>query len=159
MKNTKRSCFLLKALALAFGSLTLCAAEPKEVPWNEVCRAAQGRELLVTTTTGSTVAGYCVVIDVNEIGVKTTDRGIVKVARTALSKLSVERARGHQLRSLGRGVHKGLHKGTEYLLSPMAPIGLVVVPATLAWGAFSAPFCVIGDLKAKAAGSEEIKPI
>src|SRR5262245_12356273 len=120
MKNKKQKYFPLIALAVALGSsLPLCAADAREVPWNEVCRVAQGRELMVTTTTGNTVSGYCVVIDVNEIGVKTSDRGVVKVARNALSKLKVERSKGHQLRSLGRGVHKGLHKGTDYLLSPM----------------------------------------
>jgi hypothetical protein len=38
------------------------------------------------------------------------------------------------------------------------PAAVVAIPATLAWGAVSAPFCLLGDLKAKLKGMQEIKP-
>ena len=39
----------------------------------------------------------------------------------------------------------------------MAPLGLVAVPATLAWAATAAPFCVLGDLVHKAMPDREVK--
>ena len=146
-------------LAMTFSSLPLYAADSKEVQWNQICREAHGRELLVTTADGDLVKGYCVSIDANNIAVKTKDRGVVKVARKTLSKLEMERSKGHQLRTLHKGVHKGLKYGFDSLLSPMAPVGAVVLPATLAWGAVSAPFCLLGDLREKVNGTQEIKPI
>ena len=41
---------------------------------------------------------------------------------------------------------KWLGKGFALLFSPKAPEGLVTIPATLAWGAVSAPFCLLGDI-------------
>jgi hypothetical protein len=43
------------------------------------------------------------------------------------------------------------------LLTPAAPVAIVLVPGTFAWGALAAPFCLIGDLSNKIGGSEEIK--
>ncbi len=94
-------------------------------------------------------------IGVDEISVNTKDRGVVKVARSALSRidmhLHISSHRGHELRALGHGVHVGLSHGFGWLLSPAAPLGIVTIPATLAWGAVSAPFCAIGDVAAKLA--------
>jgi hypothetical protein len=66
---------------------------------------------------------------------------------------------GHQLSALGRNVQKGLRQGFEWLLSPYAPLGIVAVPATVAWGAVAAPFCLLGDLTHKASRTREIKVI
>ena len=41
----------------------------------------------------------------------------------------------------------------------MAPVGVVAVPATLAWGIVAAPFCLLSDLADEANGVEEIKVI
>jgi hypothetical protein len=56
-------------------------------------------------------------------------------------------------------VHKGLAEGVNELLSPLAIGGIVMIPSTLAWGAVSLPFCLLGDLKAKIGGTKDIKPI
>jgi hypothetical protein len=52
----------------------------------------------------------------------------------------------HRLKSLGKGMKHGMHDGVKMTFSPLAPIGLVVIPGTLAWGAVAAPFCILGDL-------------
>jgi hypothetical protein len=115
---------------------------------------AEGQPLTLTTADGATVDGYCVAIGVDEISVNTKDRGVVKVARSALSRIDMHlhtsSHRGHELRALGHGVHVGLSRGFGWLLSPDALLGIVTIPATLAWGAVSAPFCAIGDVAAKA---------
>jgi hypothetical protein len=56
-------------------------------------------------------------------------------------------------------MHEGLRQGFEWLFSPYAPLGMVVVPGTVAWGAVAAPFCLLGDLNDKLAGRREIKVI
>ena len=148
--------------ALIVSSATARASEPVEIPWEKVCEAARSRELVVKTVDGSTVKGYCVSIDVNEIAVNTSNYRVVKIARTALSRLEMRRSihsKGHQLKSLRAGMAKNLWMGFDALLSPGAPIGIVVIPGTLAWGAVAAPFCLVGDLRAKVIGTKEIKVI
>lgn len=157
--NQRNTLFALTLAAATLSSQPLHAAAAIETPWNQVCRVADGHELLVTTANGGTVEGYCVSVDVNGIGVGTKDGRVVQVARKALSRLEIRRSKGHQLSSLRKGMHDGLQFGFNSLLSPLAPVGMVAVPATLAWGAIATPFCVLGDLKAKLTGNQEIRPM
>jgi hypothetical protein len=159
MKHIKFASLRFLTLSiLAVASLPLHAAEPRTVRWNDVCRVTTGRQLTITTTNGGIVDGYCISVDVDEIAVATKDRGIVKIARTAFSRIQMSHPnKRHQLRSLHKGVHEGLRQGFGWLLSPQAPLGMVAVPVTLAWGAMAAPFCVLGDLKDKMAAREEIR--
>ena len=145
--------------ALTFSSLSVHAADPIQTQWNQVCRVTNGRELIVTTTNGDTVQGYCISIDVDGVRVRTKDGKVARIARTALARLEMRRSKGHQLSSLRNDMHEGLKFGFDRLLSPLAPVGLVVVPGTLAWGAVAAPFCLLGDLNDKLAGKREIKLI
>jgi hypothetical protein len=142
-------------------ALPLYAADEIQVHWIEVCRAAGGKRLTIKTFNGETVDGYCLSINVDEIAVTTKDQQIVRIARRALSRIDVQRSKndGHQLSALGRGVHKGLRQGFQWLLSPYAPLGIVAVPATVAWGAVAAPFCLLADLTHKTSGTREIKVI
>jgi len=135
------------------------AGNAVSVQWNQVCRVAHDRELSITTQNGETVQGYCNRINVDEIAVITKDQRAVNIARSALAHVRVRRAntKGHQLVSLGKGMRAGLKTGLEWLLTPAAPAAIVLSPGTLAWGAASAPFCIIGDLSNKIGGTEEIK--
>ena len=134
-------------------------AEPISVPWNKVCSVAGERELSITTQRGETVQGVCLKINVDEIAVTTKDHCVVKIARSALARIRVQRAstNGHALAALGRGMLTGLRSGFGWLFSPAAPLGIVAVPGTLAWGAVAAAFCLVGDLHYKIRGSEEFK--
>ena len=144
--------------ALLF-SLPLLASDPVTVKWNQLCRIAGNRDMLVTTATGDKVEGVCVGITVDEISVRTSDRKVIKLARQSLSKLEIQRNKSHQLRALGSGMHHVLRDGVAALFSPLAPAGLVMIPATLAWGAVATPFCILGDIGAKVSGKQEINPI
>ena len=155
MKNSR---VIRVAVLLTAGVVTGAAAVPPSVHWSEICSMAGVRELSITTQAGETVQGYCTTINVDEIVVATKDRQLVKIARSALARLRVRRSatRGHALTSLGRGMREGLRTGLGWLLSPAAPLGIVVVPGTLAWGAVAAPFCLMGDLGYRIGGTEEI---
>ena len=126
----------------------LFAADQIRVQWNELCRTSQGHQLNIRTSAGETVEGACLAITVDEVSIQTRDHRVVKLTRAALARVEMQRAmdEGHQLRALGRGVHKSLKKSISLLFSQYAPAGIVAVPATLAWGAIAAPFCVLGDL-------------
>jgi hypothetical protein len=160
MKNITafRFSFLTLAAALAW-TLPAHAADPIETHWSDVCKlAASGDHLILATVDGETVESkYCVRVNADEIAVTTWDNRTIRIARAALSSLRLSSAQGHQLKSLGKGLHSGLRTGLRWLLSPMAPLGLVTVPATLAWGATAAPFCVLGDLVHKARPEREVK--
>lgn len=160
MKNITafRFPFLTLVATLAW-TLPAHAAGTIETHWIDVCKlAASGDHLILATVDGETVESkYCVRVNADEIAVTTSDNRTIRIARAALASLRVSSAQGHQLRSLGKGVHGGLRNGLRWLLSPMAPLGLVSIPATLAWGATAAPFCVLGDLVHKARPDREVK--
>jgi hypothetical protein len=149
--------FLLALFAACFPAMPLHAAGAIETPWSDVCKLASGKQLVVTTSDGTTVEGYCIRINASEMGFRTLDSRTITIARAALSSLSLRRIKGHQLKALGAGVRSGLRHELDWLLSPMAPLGVVSVPATLAWGAAAAPFCMLGDLVNKLTPEQEIK--
>jgi hypothetical protein len=141
----------------------LRAASVIQVHWNEVCRITSGNLVEITTATGDRVEGYCAAVGVDEISISTKDNKnirVVKIARTALSRIVMRSpSKGHHLRSLGRGMRDNLREGFHSLFSEMAPMGLVHVPGTLAWGAIAAPFCLFGDLGEKLSGADQPKEI
>jgi len=146
-------------LAPLLSTPPLRADDALEVQWNKVCQVADGHELLVRIANGDEVRGICLSVNVDEMAVRTKDNKVVRVARSAMSRLEMYRSPNHQLQSLGKGMHGALQEGFKDLLSPAAVVGVVIIPSTLAWGAVSAPFCAIGDLKAKLDGTRQIKPI
>jgi len=137
----------------------LRADDALEVQWNKVCQVTNGHELLVRTANGDEVRGICLSVNVDEMAVRTKDNKVIHVARGAMSRLEMYRSPNHQLQSLGKGMHGALQEGFKDLLSPAAVAGIVIIPGTLAWGAVSAPFCALGDLKAKLDGTRQIRPI
>lgn len=152
MRNVQITCGLI---FLAVSSLPLHAADSITVNWNQICQKAG--DLIATTVTGETVAGFCVGVTVNEISIQTPDRRIVKVARDKVAQLITRRPKGHQLRSLAHNVRTGLRDGFHALFTTDAVVGIVEIPGTLAWGAISAPFCLIGDLAHMGDHNQEIK--
>jgi hypothetical protein len=146
---------ILIVLGLAISSVPLYAGDTIDIPWNQLCRQANFHELAVTTTTGETVEGYCMMIDVNQVSVNVNGNP-VKIARASIVRLLMT-SRRHNLKSLGKGVRDGLRYGFDPLLSPSALAGAMAIPSTLVWGAVSAPFCVLGDLRAKLSHNKEIR--
>lgn len=102
--------------------------------------------------------GLCTWINADEIAV-TQGKSVVTVPRAMLSRIELHRSPKNHLRVLGRGMRVGLRKGSGWLFSPFAPAGLIAVPATLAWGAVSAPFCLLGDLDDKRGRRVEVRLI
>jgi hypothetical protein len=150
----------LTPAALMSLCLPLHAAPPAEVHWTDVCHYADHRPLVVTTSTGEVVEGYCVSTTVDGISVMGKDHRVVKIARTAFSRMQMQLTKNpHRLKALGSGMHSAMKEGFDMMFSPLAPVGLVVIPGTLAWGIAAAPFCILGDLRNKIAGNQEIRVI
>ncbi len=147
--------FLIFGAAVTFPVLR--ADEPMQVKWDEMCKVAAGKEIDIRTTVGDNVKGFCVGINVDEVSVRTTDGKVVKLARTALGKIRLHRVRSGQLKALGNGMRGGLEGSVGMLFSPLAPLGIVGVPGTIAWGAVAAPFCALSDLHDKLHGTREIR--
>lgn len=157
--------FALLSAALAC-SVPASAADAVEAHWTEVCSVAGGNVVHISTSDGAMLEGYCVAVGVDEISIRTKDRGVVKVARSALSRISMALQasdRGHELRALRRDMKSALKAEIGWVFSPHALGGLVSLPATLAWGAVATPFCAIADLEDKITGDSrkerEIKVI
>lgn len=150
MKHT----LFVSITAVLLGSASLRAGT--DMPWTSVCRVSQDHRLTITTTNGETVEGYCTSISVDDITL-TKDQRFVTVARNDISRLKMHRAKGHQLAALWTHVGHGLRDGTTLLFSPFAPVGIVMVPGSLAWGAAASPFCLIADFADLLAGENEIQ--
>jgi hypothetical protein len=152
---------LLLALIVIDKVPPLLAQESVHVAWSQVCKEARGRQMRLTTNTGDTVEGYCVSVSVDEISLRTPDQRAVKIARAAMARIVVT-PQGSQLQALGRGMRKSLRTGFRALLSPCAPAGIVLIPATLAWGALSAPFArpaIYSPAKAPERRFDRIEPV
>jgi len=148
MKHTTFSSIRFLALSALIASVpALRAADQIQVRWDQLCQVAHDRQLTITTATGETVSGSCMSSNVDEIAISSKDRKIVKIARSALQRIQMSHSNnGHQLSALGHTMQKGLRTGNDWLWSPQAPLGIVAIPATLAWGAFAAPFCLLHDM-------------
>ena len=100
-------------------------------------------------------------ITVNEVAIQTENRQVVKIARSAFSRVQMHRSpqQQHPLKALGKDLRTSFRDGFGLLFSPVAPMGLVLIPGTAAWGVVAAPFCALGELKNKLEGPREIKVI
>jgi hypothetical protein len=133
------------------------AADDIHARWNDLCRVAGSHQLNVTTTDGIITKGTCASTSDSEIAL-TANQRVVKIARSTLTRIQMyQPGNGHHLADLGSGISKSLSKGFGWLFSPAAPLGLVAIPATVAWGAVSAPFCLLGDLGDNGPTTQEIK--
>ena len=147
--SVTQRCLLLSGAAILF-AFSAPAQSPtpagKPVEWLNLC-ANTARELLVVTTErGDTIQGYCFFVKHDELTVRTEDGKMVKIARGTVEKVLALAVPEHRLKALAKGMKQGLHDGVKMTFSPLAPVGLAVIPGTLAWGAVATPFCVLGDL-------------
>jgi len=137
--------FMILSAALAW-TLPLHAADDIHARWKDLCQVAGSHQLNVTTSDGNTVSGSCTSTDADGLSL-TANQRVVKIARSTLTRIQMyQPGSGHHLADLGDGMSKSFRRGFGWLFSPAAPLGLVTIPATLAWGAVSAPFCLLGDM-------------
>ena len=145
-----KRCLLFSGSAILF-AFSAPAQSPTPTPetpveWPNLCANVAKELLVVTTESGDTIQGYCVFVQHDELTVRTVDGKIVKIARGTLKKVLALTVPEHRLKALGKGMKQGLREGVKMTFSPLAPVGLVVIPGTLAWGAAATPFCILGDL-------------
>jgi len=127
------------------GSATLRADGSMELPFAQVCRFAGSRTLTVTTAAGETVEGTCFTVNVDGLQIQ-TQKGMVTVARLQLSRVRMYETPPHRhLATLGKDIRTGLRESVRMIPTEWGLVGVVGVPATLAWGALASPFCLLGD--------------
>lgn len=154
MKYTLRSLTFSAAL---IWTCSIHAATDIHARWTDLCRVANGRQLNVTTSDGATVSGSCTGTDADALSL-TANQRVVKIARSTLTRIQMyQTGNGHHLADLGNSMSKSFARGFGWLFSPAAPLGLVAIPATIAWGAVAAPFCLLGDLGDDGAITQDIK--
>jgi hypothetical protein len=162
MKHTSFSqlCCLIFSAALAWTLPLHAAPDDNDVihaRWGDLCYVAGGQQLSVTTRDGKTIKGTCASTTGGEIAL-TTNQRVVKIARSTLTRIQMyQPGSGHHLADLRKGMSKSFRTGFGWLLSPAAPLGLVAIPATVAWGAVAAPFCLLGDLGRDGPTTHDIK--
>ena len=135
----------------------LHAADDIHARWSELCHVAGNHQLNVTTSDGNTVSGRCTSTDADELSL-TANLRVIKIARSTLLRIQMyQPGSGHHLADLGSGMSKSFKRGFGWLFSPAAVLGLVTVPATVAWGAVAAPFCLLGDIGDNGPVTRDIK--
>ncbi len=70
----------------------------------------------------------------------------MRIARSNLTRIELFNNHGREFKELMNGMDSGLRTGIQMMFSPWAPVGVVTIPGTPAWGAAAAPFCLPGDL-------------
>jgi|HubBroStandDraft_4_1064222.scaffolds.fasta_scaffold649835_1 hypothetical protein len=135
---------MIFSAALAW-TLPAHAADDIHARWIDLCSVAGSHQLNVTTSDGQTVSGSCNSTDADGLSLSANQR-IVKIARSTLTRIQMYEPGPHHLADLGDGMSKSFRRGFGWLFSPAAALGLVTIPATVAWGAVAAPFCLLGDL-------------
>ncbi len=141
----------MKHIFRSFAFCTLAALAPLratdvQARWDSLCQVAGRHQFNVTTSDGKSVSGACASTDADALSL-TTNQRVVKIARSALTRIQmVQPGKAHHLANLRDGMSKSFKRGFVWLFSPAAPLGLVAIPATVAWGAISAPFCLLGDM-------------
>ena len=137
--------------------LPIHAASDIHARWSDLCHVAGNHQLNVTTADGAVVSGSCTGTDADALSL-TANQRVVKIARSTLTRIQMyQPGNGHHLADLGNSMSKSFAKGFGWLFSPAAPLGLVAIPATIAWGAVAAPFCLLGDLGDDGAITQDIK--
>ncbi|MGB6944815.1 MAG: hypothetical protein WBE37_20630 [Bryobacteraceae bacterium] len=137
---------LLSTFVLSLAAWTPMHAADLQAHWNDLCHVAAGRQVGVTTSDGKTVTGSCLATSSDELSLVSTD-GVVKIARSTLTRIQVwQPGNRHHLKDLGNNMDSSFQLGFAFLRSPAAPIGLAIIPATVAWGAVAAPFCALADI-------------
>jgi hypothetical protein len=132
-------------------------ASDLQTSWNDLCRVAGTRQLNITTSDGRALSGTCGSTTADELSLKNKQL-VVKVARATLTRIQMyDPGTGHHLADLGNGMSKSFQQGFRWLFSPAAALGLVTIPATVAWGAVAAPFCLLGDMGSDGPSTQEIK--
>jgi hypothetical protein len=146
MTNTLRFSIFLVALA---ASTALRAQGSITLPWNQACQymnSGDSHQIQITTVSGETVQGVCFAVTVDEIRLK-TKTGILTIARSQLSRVRMyEIQPRRQLAHLAKTVGSGLKESVKIIPTDWGIIGVVGIPATLAWGGLAAPFCLFGDI-------------
>jgi hypothetical protein len=117
--------------------------------WSALCAVAQRHELSVVTSSGKTVKGVCDSTGVTEMTLSHSGK-LVKIDRSEVSRIRMLLPDKHRLLpALGDQVGWMLGAGVLILASPAAPFGIVLIPASLTYGAVAAPVCAIHDLARK----------
>ena len=125
--------------------------------WDELCRVAGTNQLNVTTADGITESGHCLATRNDELSLEANQR-IVKIARSTLTRIQMyDPGNGHRLADLGNGMAKSFKAGFRWLFSPAAPLGLIAIPSTIAWGLVAAPFCALGDMGSHGPTTQDVK--
>ncbi len=141
----------MKTLFSTFVLCTLAAWAPLhaadlQAHWNDLCQVAAGRQVNVTTSDGKNLTGSCLATSSDQLSLVSTD-GVVKIARATLTRIQVwQPGNRHHLKDLGNNMDSSFQLGFVFLRSPAAPIGLAIIPATVAWGAVAVPFCALADI-------------
>jgi hypothetical protein len=146
---------ILATLMMTLSPAPLSAGGPIDVRSEQICYKAINHEMVITTTSGEDIEGYCISVDPGQVSVNVKGKAI-QIARASVARLFLHPPR-HQVRSLGHGVLQGLRFGWTGLLTPIGPSAALAIPGTLAWGAVSLLFCLLGDLRAKLQGGREIR--
>lgn len=132
------------AMLAIVATLTMEAAPSQQMRWKDLATYLRGKLVTITTKDGKTVSGRTPVVWPD--GISFTDVPSSTVPRDAVVSLHWEAPYERQTHKLGRLLSSGYRHAGRNLGTTMGPVALVEFPVITAWGAATAPFCLLGDL-------------
>ena len=136
---------LIRRAAVAAVASTLlvnAAPPPVKTHWSQLAAHLYDKYVTITLKTGVSTQGKFVSSSPSDI---TLDGG-KSVARDTILGISFTPIYKSNLERLGGVLQKGYKDSFRDLFSPMAPAGIVGVPAVTAYAVVATPFCALGDL-------------
>lgn len=137
--------FTAKLFVVTISALPLFASSVT-VDWNKICSKAGDHRITATTLAGNTISGHCQGVSETELSVRSAHQTVVRIARDNLARVLVHREKGYGIRSVLSETAEGLLWGVGCLASPYFPLGIVLIPASLVWGAVRLPVYAVDDL-------------
>jgi hypothetical protein len=121
------------------------AKDPMTAPWDGLCGAIGWHDVSITTRSGKTLKGACFSTNARQL---TLGRGqkVVKIDRTEILRIRLRPYNRHRLLpKLGDQVADMFVLGSFSLATPAAPMGILLIPVSLAYGAVGTPICAVHD--------------
>lgn len=135
----------------------LCTETPQEVAWTGLCEAAKGNEMIVRTSDGKNVSGYCYSTSADELTLSHPNRRTTTLHRSAIASVRIRRSKADRLSSFRADRRESLEFEVGILATPFAPFDLVLMPTTAVLEVVGVPVCAIWDLFRRLDGTRAIK--
>jgi hypothetical protein len=146
--------------AILTAAVPAVAANQMSLPWHQLAYYIEGHNLTVAADGTVPFEGKCLRVDYDALIFENPNGpSPIRLVRSKVENIKVRDIGGRQMTRLLNRTGPALNYGRKAIVSPAAPLGLVVTPAVVGYFLFSTPFCLLGDLLATLDSPLEIRVV